>query len=66
MKTRDFPPGSHIIKIDWYNRPLDMGIVIQQDTTHPIHDVEVLFPDGPRWESAVDLIHTEELTPSCN
>lgn len=65
MKIRDFSPGSQVVKIDWHNKPLDMGIVIQLVTTHPIADVEVLFPTGPRWESAIDLIGADEL-PICN
>ncbi len=66
MKIRHFSPGSQVVKIDWHNKPLDTGIVIQLVTTHPIADVEVLFPTGPRWESAIDLIHLDELTPPCN
>jgi hypothetical protein len=65
MKIRRFSPGSLVVKIDWNNRPLDHGIVIQQDTTRPLTDTEVLFPSGPRWEGAHDLCHADEL-PSCN
>ena len=61
MKIRIFSPGSHVVKIDWHNKPLDAGIVIQQDPHHPIVDTPVLFPSGPRWEAAHDLVHFEEL-----
>lgn len=52
--------------IDWNNRPLDLGIVVQQDTDHMLIDTQVLFPSGLRWVGAHDLIPIDSLHPRGN
>lgn len=61
MKIRYFPPGSHVAMLDWNNRPLDLGIVVQQDADHMLIDTQVLFPSGLRWVGVHDLIHADEV-----
>ena len=66
MKTRHFHPGSLVAKINWDNKVIDHGVVVQQDLNHALTDTQVLFPSGLRWEAAHDLIGLEDLPPSCN
>ena len=47
--------------LDWNNRPLDLGIVVQQDADHMLIDTQVLFPSGLRWVGVHDLIHADEV-----
>ena len=66
MKIRHFQTGSLVAKINWDNKMIDHGVVVQQDLNHALTDTQVLFPSGLRWEAAHDLIHLDELTPPCN
>lgn len=66
MKIKYYPPGSYVAMIDWNNRPLDLGIVVQQDTDHMLIDTQVLFPSGLRWVGAHDLIPIDSLRPHRN
>jgi hypothetical protein len=61
VKYRSFSPGDLVVKVDWLNKHLDHGIVIQRESLDWVIDVEVVFPSGPRWESATDLIHLDEV-----
>ena len=66
MKIRHFQTGSLVAKINWDNKVIDHGVVVQQDLNHPLTDTQVLFPSGLRWEAAHDLIGLDDLPPSCN
>ena len=66
MKIKHYPPGSHVAMIGWDNRPLDLGVVVQQDHDHMLIDTQVLFPSGLRWVGAHDLLPIDSLPPRRN
>jgi hypothetical protein len=66
MKIKHYPPGSYVAMIGWDNRPMDLGVVIQQDIDHMLIDTQVLFPSGLRWVGAHDLIPIDSLPPRRN
>lgn len=49
-------PGDLVVKIDWENRHLDSGVVLERDDTQLRGALLILFPSGPRWEYDHDLI----------
>ena len=62
MKIRSFSPGDHVVKLDWNNRPLLLGIVTE--TRPESANAKVLSPGRHEWEYTHDLCHATEL-PRC-
>ncbi len=45
--------GDLVVKLDWYNRPLAVGILIGMDFEGS--SLRILFPNGAFWEYSHDI-----------
>jgi len=46
-------PGDMVVKLDWYDRPIGMGILLEADFEGS--SLRILYPTGPLWEYAHDI-----------
>jgi hypothetical protein len=45
--------GDMVVKLDWYDRPIGMGILLEEDMEGV--SLRILYPTGPLWEYSHDI-----------
>lgn len=50
--------GSMLVKLDWSNRPLNVGLLLSID--HGGASLRVLYPSGPAWEYCHDMFALDD------
>lgn len=61
--SRLFSPGDHVVKLDWYNKPIAIGVVTQVDGENV--SARVLSSRGHTWEYTHDLRMVSEVKSTC-
>ena len=51
-------PGDMVVKLDWYDRPIGMGLLLETDFEGS--SLRILYPTGPSWEYSHDIFAVDD------